>query len=98
MPPPQEKTTLTTILARYQLKDIFNADEFGLFSETLPLKSFHIRGQLCSGGKRSKVQKTGIAMSNGLGEKIPMFLIEKSASPRFFKHVCNLPHRYRSQK
>ena len=28
---PCEKRTLLTILTRYQLKDIFNADEFGLF-------------------------------------------------------------------
>ena len=38
---PWEETTLPTILARYQLKDIFNVDEFGLFYETLPSKSLH---------------------------------------------------------
>ena len=31
----------STILARHQLKDIFNADEFGLFCEVLPSKSLH---------------------------------------------------------
>ena len=36
---PWEKKTLPTTLARYQIKDIFNADEFGLFYEALPLKS-----------------------------------------------------------
>ena len=30
MTAPWEKATLPTILARYQLKDIFNADGFGL--------------------------------------------------------------------
>ena len=30
MTAPWEETTLPTILARYQLKDIFNADGFGL--------------------------------------------------------------------
>ena len=39
-----------------------------------------------------------MAASNALGEKIPMFVIRKSASPRCFKHVRNLPCRYRSQK
>ena len=36
MTAPWEETTLPTILARYELKDIFNADEFGLFYEALP--------------------------------------------------------------
>ena len=85
-----EETTLPTILARYQLKDIFNADGFGLFYEALPSKSLHFQGKRCSGGKHSKVQLTGMAASNALGEKIPMFVIGKSASPRGSKHVRNL--------
>ena len=45
MTAPWEETTLPTILAKYQLKDIFffflsgyifNADDFGLFCEALP--------------------------------------------------------------
>ena len=36
--------------------------------------------------------------SNALGEKIPMFVTGRSASPRCFKHVRNLPCRYPSQK
>ena len=63
MTAPREETTLPTILARYQLKDIFNADEFGLFYETLPSKSSHFRGKHCSGGKHGKVQLTGMAAS-----------------------------------
>ena len=39
-----------------------------------------------------------MAASNALGEKLPMFVIGKSAKPRCFKHVRNLPCRYRSQK
>ena len=35
--------------------------------------------------------------SIGLGEKIPMFVIGKSASQRCFKHVRNFSCRYRSQ-
>ena len=66
MTAPWEETTLPTILARYQLKDIFNADEFGLFYEALPLKSLHFRGKRYSGGKHSKVRLTGMAASNTL--------------------------------
>ena len=39
-----------------------------------------------------------MAVSNTLGEKIQMFVIGKSASPKCFKHVRNIPCRYRSQK
>ena len=91
MAAPWDETTLPTILARYQLKDIFNADEFGLFYEALPSKSLRFQGKRCSGEKRSKVRLTGMAGSNALGEKIPMFVIGKSASLRCFKHVRNLP-------
>ena len=89
MTAPLEETALSTILARYQLKDIFNADEFGLFYEALTSKCLHFRGKHCSGGKHSKVWLTRMTASNVLGEKIPMFYIGKSASPRCFKHVHN---------
>ena len=39
-----------------------------------------------------------MAASNALGEKIAVFVIGKSASPRCFKHGRNLPCRYPSQK
>ena len=52
----------------------------------------------CSGGKHSKVRLTGMAASNALDEKIPMFVIGKFASPRCFEHVHNIHCRCRSQK
>ena len=81
MTPLREEITLPTILATYQLKDIFNADEFGLFYEAFPLKSLHFRSKRCSGGKHFKVRLIGMTASNALGEKILMFVIVKSASP-----------------
>ena len=63
------------MLARYQLKEIFNADEFGLFYKALPSKFLHFRGNSCSGGKHSKVQITRMAAANALGKEITMFLI-----------------------
>ena len=62
-----EETTLPAMLTRYQLKDIFNADEFGLIYKTLPSKSLQFRGKRCSGGKHRKVRLTGMAASNTLG-------------------------------
>ena len=38
-----------------------------------------------------------MAASNALGEKLPMFVVGKSAKPRCFKNVYNLPCRYRTQ-
>ena len=89
MTAPLEETALSTILARYQLKDIFNADEFGLFYEALTSKSLHFRGKHCSGEKLTKVRLTGMTASNALGEKIPMFYIGKSANRGCFKHFRN---------
>ena len=92
-----KETHLPTILFRYELKDILNADKFGLFYQALPSKSMHFKNERCSGGKFSKVQLTGLATANATGEKLSMFVIGKSAKPRYFKNVKNLPCRYRSQ-
>ena len=47
--------------------------------------------------KFNKVRLTGLAAANATGEKLSMFVIGKSAKPRCFKNVKNLPCRYRSQ-
>ena len=95
---PWNETTLPTLLSKYDLKDIFNADEFGLFYQCLPNKTYHFKGQKCSGGKNSKVRLTGMAAGNAVGEKLPMFLIGMSKTPCCFKHIKNLPCKYKSQK
>ena len=81
MTAPWEETTLPTLVATYQLKDIFTGDEFDLFYKALPSKSFHLRVKRFLGGKHSKVRLTGMAASNALGEKIHMFVIGKSSNP-----------------
>ena len=58
---PWSETTLPTILSCYNLHDIFNADEFGLFYKALPNKSMHLKGEKCSGGKNCKIRLTGLA-------------------------------------
>ena len=84
---PWNKTALPTLFSKYDLKDIFNADEFGLFYQCLPNKTYFFKGQKCSGGKNSKVRLTRMAVENAIGEKIPMFVISKSKTPRCFKHM-----------
>ena len=48
------ETTLPTILSNYKLEDIFNVDEFGLFYQCHPDKTYHLKGEKCSGGKKAK--------------------------------------------
>ena len=85
MTAPWEETTLPTLFARNQLKNIFNVDEFGLFYEALPSKSLHFGGKRCSGGKHSKVWLTGMVVSNALGEKIPTFVYWKIWQSKMFQ-------------
>lgn len=93
-----EQTTLPTILSSYNLADIYNANEFGLFYQALPEKSLHLKSEKCVGGKHSKIRLMGMAATNALGEKLPMFVIGKSAKPQHFSGVRNIPRRYRAQK
>ena len=69
------ETRLPTILSNYELPDIYNADEFGLFFQALPSKSLHLKDEKCIGGKFSKVRLTGLAAANANGEKLLMFII-----------------------
>ena len=92
------ETTLPTLLTNYKLQDIYNADEFGLFFQCLPNKTYHFKAEKCSGGKNSKVRITGHVAANAVGEKLPIFVIGKSKKPRCFKNVTSLPCRYRAQK
>ena len=53
---PWTETTLSTIFSKYQLKDLFNTDEFELFSQRLPDKTFNLGSEKCSGSKKSKIR------------------------------------------
>ena len=91
------ETTLPTLLSKYDLKDVFNADEFSLFYQCLPNKTY-FKVQKCSGRKNSKVRLTGIlagmAAANAIREKLPMFVIGKSKIPRCFQHIkVNTNHK-----
>ena len=95
---PGTQTTLPTILSRYSLENIFNADEFGFFYQCLPNKTLHLKGEKCSGGKHSKNRLTGLAAGNASGERLLTFAIRKANNPRCFNSVRNLPCRYRAQQ
>ena len=93
-----EQTPLPMILSRCELRDIYNADKFGLFYQQLPTKSFYLKGERCAAGKFSKVRLTSLAAGNGVGEKLPMSVVGKAEKPRCFKNVKGLPYQYNSQK
>lgn len=62
-------------------KDIFNADETGLFYRCIPNKTLAFKGERCSGGKLSKERITLLIGANMDGsEKLPLFMIGKSAN------------------
>ena len=48
------ETKLPTILKNYELENIFNADEFGLFYQQLPSRSLSIKGEECLVAKDRK--------------------------------------------
>ena len=72
------ETSLPTLLYNYDLKDIYNADEFGLFYQCVPNKTYQLKSGKCSGGKLSKVRITGIVSANDAGDKLPMFVMGKA--------------------
>ena len=92
------ETSLPTFLSNYELKIIYNTDEFGLFYQCLPNKTYQLKSEKCSGGKLSKIRITSLAAANALGEKLPMFVIGKAKKPRCFKNIRFLPCRYRNQR
>lgn len=93
------KRKLPEMLKKYHPKDIFNADETGLFFQLLPDHTYTFKGDQCHGGKRSKQRLTVLLAANMDGsEKLPLLVIGKYRKPRCFKHVKNLPTTYRNNK
>lgn len=80
-------------------RNIFNADETGLFFKALPSRTLAMKGEKCSGGKCSKERITVMVACNMDGsEKIPLLVIGKSAKPRCFKKLQTLPVDYAFSK
>ena len=92
------ETSLPIILSRYELTEIYNADEFNLFYQGLPKKVLHVKGEKCGGGKQSKVRVIEMVAASAAGEKLSMFVIGKSSKPICFKNVKSFPCRYRLQE
>lgn len=81
------KDRLTAFLNSYELKDILNVDETGLFFRAIPKKSLTLPNESCKGGKMSKERITIMFCCNALGEKETPLIIGKSLRPRCFKKM-----------
>ena len=92
-------TRLPDLLSAYAPRDVFNADETGIFYRMLPDKTMCFKGDSCHGGKQSKEWITGMVCSNMDGsEKLPLLVIGKFERPRCFKNVKTLPVSYAFNK
>ncbi|XP_064477015.1 tigger transposable element-derived protein 6-like [Ornithodoros turicata] len=86
---------LLHILARYESRDIYNADETGLFFKMLLNRTLTIKGDSCVGGKQSKQRLTVLLCVNmdGSDKRVPL-VIGKSKRPHSFKDAKRLPVQY----
>jgi hypothetical protein len=90
-----EDTTLLHLVAKYSPKDIFSADEFGLFYNMLPDKTYTFKGANCKGIKVNKERITILVCADlGGKEKLPLLVIGKSKQPRCFRNTKLLPCTY----
>ncbi|XP_021695234.1 tigger transposable element-derived protein 4-like [Aedes aegypti] len=86
---------LPGFIQEYDPKDIYNADETGLFYKCLPDRTYAFKSESCHGGKYSKQRLTILCAANMDGsDKLPLLVIGKSRKPRCFKNVKSLPVKY----
>ncbi|XP_014451818.1 tigger transposable element-derived protein 4 [Alligator mississippiensis] len=94
-----KNTTLLSILREYDAKNIYNADETGLFYKMLPNKTLAFRDKRCIDGEHSKQRLTILLMANMDGsDKRKPLVIGKSKNPCCFKNVKSLPVYYTANK
>lgn len=75
------------IIRNYEARDVYNADETGLFFRALPDKTYAFKSEKCVGGKMAKERLTILHCVNMAGEKEKLVVIGKSARPRAFKKL-----------
>ncbi len=94
------KQELQNLTSGYDSRDIYNADETGLFFRALPNKTLCLRGEKCVGGKISKERLTVLVCGNLCGDMEKPLVIGKATKPRCFKNlkIESLPVIWRSNK
>ncbi|XP_072142740.1 tigger transposable element-derived protein 6-like [Dermacentor andersoni] len=83
------------ILSRYNVSDIYNADETAFFYRLLPRKTLALRNEKCHGGKHSKQRLTVLLCVNmdGSDKRVP-FVIGTSEKPHCFSGKRSMPVKY----
>ena len=69
----------------YEIQNIFNVDETGLFWKCTPRRSLILKDEPVKGAKFSKERITIMFCCSAVGEKLPPIVIGKAKSPRCFK-------------
>ncbi|XP_037529357.1 tigger transposable element-derived protein 6-like [Rhipicephalus sanguineus] len=88
---------METMLSKYAERDIYNADEAGVFYNLLPNRTVALPHERCSGRKASKERFTVLFCANMDGsDKRRLFVIGRSARPRCFKKRECLPVTYKA--
>ena len=89
---------LPTLLQEYTPKDIYNADESGLYFRATPKGTFSAVGECPLGGKIAKDRLTVLLLCNQDGSDKQAFVIGKSLNPRCLARVAQLPVPYFSNR
>ena len=94
------QNSLVDILASFERKDIFNADETALYYRALPGRTLEFNYDGATGVKVPKERITVLVGGSALGEELPFMVIGKFQSPRYFHgirkriyHVHTMPQR-----
>lgn len=92
-------SSVEDIIKNYEPRNVFNADESGLFYQCLPSSTFAFKGDRCFGGKNSKQRLSILVGANMDGsEKLPLLMIGKSKQPACFRNVKSKPVEYTNNK
>jgi transposase len=92
------KKTLPGILANYASRDVFNADETGIYYKLMPNGTLCFRSEDISGSKKNKERVTVMVAANMDGsEKLSLLVVGKSKNPRCLRGV-SLPVTYSYSK
>jgi hypothetical protein len=75
------------LISSYEPRNIYNADETGLFCKILPNKTLSFKNEICTSGKKSKERLTVMLCVNLIGEFEKPLIIGKSKKSRCFMNV-----------
>ena len=87
------------ILKEYDPKNVYNADETGVFFRCLPDKTLEFKDKDCHGGKQNKERITAMVCANmSSTDKRPLLVLGWSAKRRCFNNVKSFPTEYDANK